>query len=227
MKIKFKKFILLCMLIFIFMINITYAAKHNGKKLNIDKISYDLIPSPLNLYSGKFLLIGDSYAYLMAENTVELYNYIVRPGYNITKIYFELLPEIKPDTFKYAFLFIGPNDYMEQLEPDKFKFVLGLTVDKLIERVMKVVVTDYISPHYNFLVKSNLIYAEYGVEEYNAAVQEIVIGRNLMYVPMTDLIQNYGFDGEKDLVHPKSDIYEPLLSKVIEKINIDLQETLN
>ena len=227
MKIKFKKFILLCMLIFIFMINITYAAKHNGKKLNIDKISYDLIPSPLNLYSGKFLLIGDSYAYLMAENTVELYNYIVRPGYNITKIYFELLPEIKPDTFKYAFLFIGPNDYMEQLEPDKFKFVLGLTVDKLIERGMKVVVTDYISPHYNFLVKSNLIYAEYGVEEYNAAVQEIVIGRNLMYVPMTDLIQNYGFDGEKDLVHPKSDIYEPLLSKVIEKINIDLQETLN
>lgn len=227
MKIKFKKFILLCMLIFIFMINITYAAKHNGKKLNIDKISYDLIPSPLNLYSGKFLLIGDSYAYLMAENTVELYNYIVRPGYNITKIYFELLPEIKPDTFKYAFLFIGPNDYMEQLEPDKFKFVLGLTVDKLIERGMKVVVTDYISPHYDFLVKSNLIYAEYNVEEYNAAVQEIVIGRNLMYVPMTDLIQNYGFDDERDLVHPKNDIYEPLLSKVIEKINIDLQETLN
>ena len=121
------------MLIFIFMVNISYAIKYNGKKLNVDKISYDLIPSPLNLYSGKFLLIGDSYAYLMAENTVELYNYIVRPGYNITKIYFELLPEIKPDTFKYAFLFIGPNDYMEQLEPDKFKFVLGLTIDKLIE----------------------------------------------------------------------------------------------
>lgn len=224
---KIKKILIVSLMIFILLININYAAKYNGKKLDRDKISYDLVKSPLNLYSGNFLVVGDSYAYLMVENTVELYNYIVRPGYNITKIYFELLPEIKPDTFKYAFLFIGPNDYMEQLEPDKFKFVLGITIDKLIEKGMKVVLTDYIAPHYEYLVKSNLVYARYDVEEYNTAVKEIVLGRNLMYVPMTDLMKNYGFDDEKDLVHPKSEMYEPLLSKVIERINIDLGEVLN
>lgn len=223
---KLKKIIFISFLIIITISN-NYASKLNGKKLDADKISYDLYPSPMNLYGGKFLLIGDSYAYLMAKNTVELYNYIVRPGYNITKIYFELLPEIKPDTFQYAFLFIGPNDYMEQFEPNKFKFVLGLTVDKLIEKGMKVILTDYIAPHYEFLVKSNLIYSNFNIEEYDAAVKEIIISRNLLYVPLIDLIKDNGFDSEKDLIHPKNEIYEPLLNKVIEKINIDMEEISN
>lgn len=223
---KLKKVVLLSILILVALIYSSFATGKSTKKLDNDVISSNLFQSPLNLYSGKFLLIGDSYAYLMAENTIELYNYIVRPGYNITKIYFELLPEIKANTFVYAFLFIGPNDYMEQLEPDKFKFVLGLTVDKLIEKGIKVVMTDYVAPHYEFLVKSNLIYAQYNIEDYDAAVKEIITGRKLIYVPMDDLIQNYGFDIDKDLVHPKNEIYEPLLSKVVESINFDLKENL-
>lgn len=222
-RIKLKKIIVFCIIIFIVMININYAAKYNGKKLDNETISYDLIKSPIYLYNGNFLLIGDSYAYLMAANTTELYNYIVRPGYNITKIYFELLPNIKPNTFKYAFLFIGPNDYMEQLEPVKFKFVLGLTIDKLIEKGIKVILTDYVAPHHEYLVMSNLIYANYGIEEYNDAINEIIIGRNLMYVSLKDLMGNNGFDYEKDLVHPSNEVYEPLLNRVIEKINVDLK----
>ena len=214
-----KEIFILVLILFILLVNITFASNKNGKNLNKETISSDLIKSPLYLYSGNFLVIGDSYAYLMVENTNELYNYIVRPGYNITKIYFELLPRINANTFKYAFLFLGPNDYMEQLEPDKFKFVLGLVVDELEAKGIKVIMTDYIEPHYYYKVYSNLINSNYTIDEYDTGVKEIIYGRNLLYVPMSHLINMFGYNNEKDLVHPNVKIYEPLLSEVKECID--------
>lgn len=209
-----KRIFIFGLMIFILMVNVSFASNKNGKNLNKETISSDLIKSPLYLYAGDFLVIGDSYAYLMVENTSELYNFIVRPGYNITKIYFELLPRIKADTFKYAFLFLGPNDYMEQLEPDKFKFVLGLVVDELEAKGIKVIMTDYIEPHYNYKVYSNLINSTYTIDEYNIGVKEIILGRNLLYVPMEHLMNMYGYSSESDLVHPNDKLYEPLLGEV-------------
>lgn len=219
-----KRIFTLILMIFILLVNISFASNINGKNLNKEAISSDLIKSPLYLYAGEFLVIGDSYAYLMVENTSELYNYIVRPGYNITKIYFELLPRISANTFKYAFLFLGPNDYMEQLEPDKFKFVLGLVVDELKEKGIEVIMTDYIEPHYNYKVYSNLINSTYTIDEYNIGVKEIIFGRNLLYVPMSHLVNMFGYNSEIDLVHPNVKIYEPLLDEVRRCIdrNIDM-----
>jgi hypothetical protein len=200
---------------------LSFASNKYGKYLDKEKTSSDLVKSELYLYNGNFVVIGDSYAYLLVENTQELFHYVVRPGYNITKIYFELLPSIKEDTFKYAFLFLGPNDYMEQLEPEKFKFVLGLVVDKLIERGIKVIMTDYIEPHKGFLLKSNLINAKYSIDEYVAGINEVIISRNLFYVPMEHLINTYGYGSELDLVHPNNAIFEPLLNEVIDCINLN------
>ena len=211
--------LILSIMILVIIVNLTFADNKYGKSLDKNSISADLNKSHIYLHGGDFFVIGDSYAYLMVDNTKELYHYIVRPGYNVTKIYFELLPRIKPNTFKYAFLFLGPNDYMEQLEPDKFKFVLGLIVDNLIEKGIKVIMTDYIEPHYDFLIHSNLINADFPIEDYNTGVKEIISGRNLLYVPMSHLMNVYGFNSEFDLVHPNDALYEPLLDEVIECID--------
>ena len=209
----------LTIIILLVIVNLSFASNKYGKDLDINSISYDLNKSKLYLKNGDFVVLGDSYAYLMVLNTKELYHYVVRPGYNVTRLYFELLPKIKADTFKYAFLFIGPNDYMEQLEPNKFKFVLGLIVDKLIERGIKVIMTDYIEPDKEFLINSNLINADYSIDEYNIGVREIIAGRNLLYVPMTHLVNLYGYNSEYDLVHPNDNLYEPLLYDVLNCIN--------
>lgn len=213
------RFLSFTIMILFVIANLNYASNKYGKDLDLYSVSSDLNRSQLYLRKGDFFVLGDSYAYLMVLNTKELYHYVVRPGYNVTRLYYELLPRIKPDTFKYAFLFIGPNDYMEQLEPDKFKFVLGLMVDKLIERGIKVIMTDYIEPHQEFLINSNLINADYPIEEYNIGVKEVIAGRNLLYVPMSHLVNFYGFNSEYDLVHPSDDLYEPLLYDVLNCID--------
>lgn len=225
----FIKRIFIWLLIVFMSLNTVLASNKYGKNLDKYTISSDLVKSNLYLLNGDFVVVGDSYAYLLVENTKDLYHYVVRPGYNITRLYFELLPRIKSDTFKYAFLFIGPNDYMEQLEPNKFKFVLGLFVDELIKRGIKVVMTDYINPHADFIIKSNLINAKYSIDDYNMGVREIIIGRNLLYVPMDHLIKQFGYNSEFDLVHPNKLLYEPLLAEVIDCINKDkiLQSEIN
>lgn len=214
-----KRILIITIMLFFLITNISFASNKYGKHLDIDSVSSDLSKSQLYLFNGDFFVMGDSYAYLMVQNTKQLYHYVVRPGYNVTRVYFELLPRIKSDTFKYAFLFLGPNDYMEQLEPDKFRFVLGLLVDELKKKGIKVIMTDYIEPHYDFLINSNLINARYPIEEYDNGVKEIIAGRNLLYVPMHHLINVFGYNSELDLVHPNDALYEPLLDEVIDCIN--------
>lgn len=222
MKSRFKKFIivLLCLQLVFTCNSFSYADKK--KKVDIASTDYDFDKSPNQLYSGKFLVMGDSYALLMVENTVDNFNYIVHAGYDVSKIYFELLPPIKKNTFDYVFLFLGPNDYMEQVDPQEFMFVLGMVVDELKSKGMQVIMTDYVDPHYDYKVYSGLDRAYYHHLQYDNAVKEIIIGRDCIYVPYEDLFRYYGYRNDKDLVHPNDNMYEPLLTRIKAKIDEDM-----
>ena len=221
MKLLFKK-IIISLLITICMLSCDlFSFEVNARKLDIGKTSYRFEKSPNELFSGRFLVIGDSYAVLMVENTVEYYNYVVHAGYDINKIYFELLPLIQSNEFDYAFLFLGPNDFMEQVDPKEFMFVLGLVVDILKSKGIMPILTDYVDPHYEYKVYSGLKDADYNYMLYDTAVKEIVLGREVLYVPYEDLFRHYGYRSENDLVHPNDKVHEHLLKRVIAKIKED------
>ena len=221
MSVVYKKILILFICLqLIFSCNLSLYAKNN-KNVDIGITAYDFDKSPNQLYSGKFLVIGDSYALLMVENTIDNYNYIVHAGYDISKIYFEFLPLIKSNTYDYVFLFLGPNDYMEQVEPKDFMFVLGLVVDDLKSKGIQVIMTDYVDPHYDYKVYSGLDNAYYNHLLYDNAVKEIIAGRKLIYVPYEDLFRQYGYRSEYDLVHPNDLMYEPLISRIKTKIDED------
>ena len=221
MKNLFRKIILvfLCLQLVYTCNIISYGDKK--KNVDINSTAYDFDSSPNQLYSGKFLVVGDSYALLMVENTQDNYNYIVHAGYDISKIYFELLPPIKKNTYDYVFLFLGPNDYMEQVEPEDFMFVLGMVVDELKGKGMQVIMTDYVDPHFDYKVYSGLDRAYYNHLLYDNAIKEVISGRHCIYVPYEDLFRFYGYRSDKDLVHPNDNMYEPLITRIKDKIDED------
>lgn len=219
MKQIIKRFIVICLVV----INVLYCnvflMAANMKKVKIESTDYRFEKSPSELFSGKFLLIGDSYAVLMVKNTIEDYNYVVHAGYNINKIYFELLPLIKSNEFEYAFLFLGPNDFMEQSDPKNFTFVLGLVTNILKSKGIKPILTDYVEPHYDYKLHTGLVDAQYNYKLYDNAIKEIIVGQDLLYVPFEDLFRSFGYRSELDLVHPNDQVYEHLLNRIVAKIN--------
>ena len=217
-----RKFIIFVFSLLFLFANIFSSYARSHEPMNEESISFDLSKSNLDLFDGDFLVIGDSYAHLMVDNTEENFNYVVKPGYKVLDIYYNLLPMIKQGAGKYAFLFIGPNDYSRQVNPEEFKFVLSLIVDSLKEKGMQVIMTDYTEPHIKFLYSINLLNSAYKFYQYNDAILDIVASKGLLYVPMHDLMNYYGYKEDVDLIHPRSELFEPLLHRVIDKVNEDI-----
>ena len=192
-----------------------------GKELDFTTTYKNLTKAPDSVYGGEFLVIGDSYAFLFSEYSNASFNYIVHQGYNIGKIYSEFLKSIKEDRYKYAFLLIGPNDFMEQTDLAAFKFFMHITIEDLQKKGMKVIVTDYCDPDYSDEFFRILQYSPNPCYKYDLCIKELISQDNLLYVPMSDLVQQYGrlpFDG----VHPSISVYTHLLPRVCDKINEDM-----
>lgn len=216
---KFKFFIISILILYV---NVFSSYARSLEPMNEESISFDLSKSNLDLFDGDLLVIGDSYAHLMVKNTEETFNYVVKPGYKVIDIYYNLVPMVKQGSSKYAFLFIGPNDYARQVNPEEFKFVLSLIIDSLKEKGMQVIMTDYTEPHYAYQNFINLQNSAYKFYQYNNAIMDLVVSKGLLYVPMSDLMNYYGYKEDVDLIHPRAELYEPLLHRVIDKVNEDI-----
>ena len=169
--------------------------------------------SPELICDGELVVLGDSYGFLFCEYIDEGVNYIVHQGYDLNKIWIEFLPHIKKDTYKYAFLMIGPNDFLEQTQIIYFKTYLQLIIMDLKAKGMQVIVTDYCDPNYNSTKGAILAYHGIQCWQYDYALKELAVANGLIFIEMKDLLKEYGWLPD-DIVHPDKRLYGPLLERV-------------
>lgn len=175
---------------------------------------------PNQVLEGKFIVLGDSYAYLLSTYSTYYFNYIVHQGYNISKIYNEFIDKINYGEYKYAFLFIGPNDFMEQTLPESFKVNLRKTITTLNNKGMRVILASYLDIDYNSAYKDVFLNKKIKCYVYSNIVRELSNELNVLYVDILDLISIYG-RMENDFVHPAKPAYKPIMDRVISLIEIE------
>ena len=179
--------------------------------------------SPELICDGELVVLGDSYGFLFCEYIDEGVNYIVHQGYDLSKIWIEFLPYIKKDAYKYAFLMIGPNDFLEQTSIIYFKTYLQLIIMELKAKGMQVIVTDYCDPDYSSSKGAILSYHGIQCWQYDYALKELAVANKLIFVEMKDLLREYGWL-PGDVIHPDKRLYGPLLDRVENAILNDKAE---
>ena len=225
MKLILKK-INIFLLVFIILIMNTVSAQVTlnqleGREHDFDNTYTYFLKGPELVCDGELIVLGDSFGFLFCEYINKGVNYVVHQGYDIGKIYKEFLPLIKKDEYKYAFLMIGPNDFMMQTDIYSFKTILQFIITELkLKGIDQVIVTDYCDPDYSVNMASILFYSPIRCWQYDRALKEVMNYNNLLYVPMTDLLLEYG-RLPLDPVHPAKGLYNPLLERVEKVIEDD------
>ena len=175
---------------------------------------------PSYALNSDLLVIGDSYAFLLATNCGYGLDYIVHQGYTVEQIHNELLPGIPHEDFKYAFVFIGPNDFMRQTHPVDFKVNLQMIINELKFLKMKPVFVTYLHPNYELFPE--MLTKPVACSEYNIIINDLVAENDLLYMDIVDLINKYGYI-EGDIIHPSYDMYKPLMDRLIKFLREDMQ----
>ena len=191
-----------------------------GKEHDFDNTYTYFLKGPELVCNGDLIVLGDSFGFLFCEYAEKGLNYIVHQGYDINKIYKEFLPQVKKGEYKYAFLMIGPNDFMMQTDIYTFKTLLQFVITDLKLKGVRVIVTDYCDPDYSASMASILYFLPIRCWQYDYALKEIMLFNNLIYVEMRDLLQEYG-RLPLDPVHPDKKLYGPLLERVEKAIEND------
>jgi len=214
------------LLVFIILIMNTVSAQVTlnqleGREHDFDNTYTYFLKGPELVCDGELIVLGDSFGFLFCEYINKGVNYVVHQGYDIGKIYKEFLPLIKKDEYKYAFLMIGPNDFMMQTDIYSFKTILQFIITELkLKGIDQVIVTDYCDPDYSVNMASILFYSPIRCWQYDRALKDVMNYNNLLYVPMTDLLLEYG-RLPLDPVHPAKGLYNPLLERVEKVIEDD------
>ena len=214
------------LLVFIILIMNTVSAQVTlnqleGREHDFDNTYTYFLKGPELVCDGELIVLGDSFGFLFCEYINKGVNYVVHQGYDIGKIYKEFLPLVKKDEYKYAFLMIGPNDFMMQTDIYSFKTILQFIITELkLKGIDQVIVTDYCDPDYNVNMASILFYSPIRCWQYDRALKDVMNYNNLLYVPMTDLLLEYG-RLPLDPVHPAKGLYNPLLERVEKVIESD------
>ena len=214
------------LLVFIILIMNTVSAQVTlnqleGREHDFDNTYTYFLKGPELVCDGELIVLGDSFGFLFCEYINKGVNYVVHQGYDIGKIYKEFLPLVKKDEYKYAFLMIGPNDFMMQTDIYSFKTILQFVITELkLKGIDQVIVTDYCDPDYNVNMASILFYSPIRCWQYDRALKDVMNYNNLLYVPMTDLLLEYG-RLPLDPVHPAKGLYNPLLERVEKVIEND------
>ena len=188
-----------------------YDLKEN-KTFDYENTYADLNTSPNYVFDGKLVIIGDSYSFLLAANCGYKVNYIVHQGYTISQIYDNLLREIKPNSFKYALVFIGPNDFIMQTQILDFKMTIINTGQELIKKGIIPMFTTYMRPRSD--IESKVYPKLLDCNAYNVCLEDAVKTYNYLWFDLTAYSNLYGLD-ETDGIHPSIGMYKPLYEGVV------------
>ena len=225
MKLFIKKVNILVLVFMIFIMNTVSAQvtlnQLEGKEHDFDNTYTYFVKGPELVCDGDLIILGDSFGFLFCEYVDKGVNYVVHQGYDVGKIYREFLPLVKKDEYKYAFLMIGPNDFMMQTDIYTFKTMLQFIVTELkLKGIEQVILTDYCDPDYSVNMASILFFSPIRCWQYDQALKDVMITNNLLYVEMRDLLLEYG-RLPMDPVHPDKKLYNPLLERVEKAIEND------
>ena len=217
MNILFKKIISISIILVIVFSNSTFTQvllnEQRGKDKDLELTYVNFLKSPSNICNGELVIMGDSYGLLLCEYSDKSFNYIVHQGYDVLKIFKEFLPLIKHNSYRYAFIILGPNDFFQQTELKTFKEILRNIIVDLKIKGIQLIVTDYCDPDYrSSIIKPYLLFSK-KCSDYDAIIKELIDEESLLYVPMKDLLNVYGWI-EKDFVHPNEKLYNPLIDRV-------------
>ena len=207
------------------MVSSSFYAEAKLNEQDVMKVDYEvthkyLDKDPNNILSGEMIVIGDSYAMLLAQHSNANFNYIVHQGYTVDKIYAEFLPLIQPNRYKYGYVFIGANDYMRQTNLNEFREFLQRIVDDLKSKGMQVIFSNYSEPRFDVIDERLLNHNPVPCFFYDMIIKDIVLKNSLIYVDMRDILNEYGYY-PNDFIHPTSDFYPPLIRKVEDRIMED------
>lgn len=216
--------IIISLLLFVTIITNSIFAQINLNQLRENEHDFDntyfyLVKGPELAYGGDLIVLGDSYGFLFCEYVDKGVNYIVHQGYTISKIHNEFLHHVKKDTYKYAFLLIGPNDFNKQTDIDSFKSTLQMVIDDLKSKGIQVIMTDYCDPNYNG-EGAAFLFNNIKCWQYDVAIKELIVSNGLIYVEMRDLLLKYGWLPE-DVMHPNKQLYVPLMERIEDAIEKD------
>ena len=220
MKHFFKRILSILVLVFT-ITNLTYAnltlKDFVDKELDVSGTFADFTKVPFSILDGKLVVLGDSYAFLLSAYSNYQFNYIVHQGYTVKQINNEFVDKIPKDSFKYAYMFIGPNDFMNQTDLFSFKKNLQEIILKLKSNGMQVIFSNYFDPDYS--TETSKTFTFYGIPcyQYDYIIKDLVISNNLIYVDILDLLSKYG-RMEYDYVHPHENMYTPVIERIIEHI---------
>lgn len=224
MKKRLKKLNILFIVFTIIFTNISFAQptlnQLEGKEQDFNNTYIYMEKGPALACDGELIVLGDSFAFLFCANIDKGVNYIVHQGYDVSKICREFLPHIKKGQYKYAFLMIGPNDFMEQTSIYIFRTMLQIIIADLKMKGMKVVITDYCDPDYSVRDASVLYYLPIKCFQYDFVIKELMLNYGLLYVEMRDLLAEYG-RLPLDMVHPAKKMYPHVLERVENVIEQD------
>lgn len=217
---------IIALLLFVNIITNSIFAQVNINQLRENKHDFTntyfyLSKGPELAYGGDLIVLGDSFGFLFCEYVDKGVNYIVHQGYSISKINDEFLYHVKKDIYKYAFLMIGPNDFFEQTNISVFKATLQMIIDDLKSKGIQIIMTDYCDPDYT---NEGAIFLFNTIKcwQYDLAIKELIASNGLIFVEMKDLLLQYGWF-PKDAVHPNKHLYAPLMERVEDAIERDME----
>lgn len=175
---------------------------------------------PTDVLGGELCVIGDSYAFLFAENCKQRLSYIVHQGYNVHKINTELADQVPKNKYKYVFLFMGPNDFMEQTDIFDFAVDLQEICNKFIDHDTLPILATYLDPDYSDNFATPLRDVKIPCEMYKLLIKDCVYRNNLPFVELDSLFEKYGRI-KGDFIHPSKDMYPEMIPLILEAINFN------
>lgn len=208
--------IVLVVTIFVFDFDVLFSQPAAMYKVDVGADTTDtyLKQSPGMPYQGRFLVLGDSYAYLFCKNCGQDFNYIVHRGYDVKKIFLELIPLIPDKQYDYCFFYIGPNDLMLQTTTPNFEYYVQEIINALKGKGITPILTSYVDLNYE-------LFPEYADKiKGNMYDKVLAIMAKANYVPFIDtsrLVAKYGM--MEDNVHPATAMYEVLGKQLVEYLN--------
>lgn len=190
------------------------------KDYNFEKTYSNFNAFPTDVLAGDLCVLGDSYAFLFAENCKQRLSYIVHQGYNVHKINTELVDQIPKNHYKYVFLFMGPNDFMEQTDIFDFATDLQEICNKLIDHDTTPILASYLDPDYSDNFAAPLRDVTIPCDMYKLLIKDCAYRNNLPFVELDALFEKYGRI-KGDFVHPNKDMYPEMIPLILEAINFN------
>lgn len=193
----------------------------NGSYKNYDfnKTYSNFDADSTDVLRGKLCVIGDSFAFLFADNCNQRLSYIVHQGYNIHKINTELVGQIPKNHYEYAFLFIGPNDFMEQTDIYKFTIDLQEICNKFIDHDTIPILASYLDPDYSNTLTASFRDFEIPCAMYDLLIRDCAHRNNLPFIELKNLFNKYGRI-EGDFIHPSIDMYPEVIPLLLNAIDL-------